>query len=245
MRVIGLSLVVLVVGCGAGSVDGGAGGSPASSGGRPGTAGDSGGVTAGAGASVTDTSGASGSTPTLPSIVAIDMLGALIGPCKSDHTEWDSTGPVPSAIIDGLATAAGQPEVGPLLDFMQQSAINALSKPDPYGIAEMDPDGSGFDPKLTITLATTADNTQDTFQPDWPPPTPGWRSVPFGPGLEVRVTLQDEDLVNPDDIGKATIKYEDLLAAWKAKDSHWVRVDGQTNKQLLAVQVQVSGIADH
>jgi hypothetical protein len=108
----------------------------------------------------------------------------------------------------------------------------------------MDPDGSGFDPKLTIHLATTANNTENTFQPSWPTPTPGWRTVPFTPGLKVRVKLQDEDLVEPDDIGTATIKYEDLLVAWKAQDSHWVRVDAQTNKQLLAVQIQVSGIAD-
>jgi hypothetical protein len=173
------------------------------------------------------------------------MLGALIGPSKSNGAEWDGPGSIPTAVVDGLATVAGQPEVGPLLDFMQQSAIKSLSAPDPYGIAELDPDGSGFDPTLTITLATPDNNMKDAFQTSWPLPVPGWRSVPFGPGLKVRVTLKDDDLVNPDDIGTATINYEALVKAWTAQDSHWVRVDDQTNRQLLSVQVQVSGVADH
>jgi hypothetical protein len=253
MRGMALSLVIFLVGCGASGANDGAGaGFAAGSGGLTGVAGS---TTSGGGApaSTAGASGASSSMPALPSIVAIDMLGALIGPSKSNGAEWDGTGSIPTEIVVGLAAAAGQPEVGPLLNFMQQSAIKSLSAPDaygiaeldPYGIAELDPYGNGFDTTLTITLATPDNNTGNTFQPSWPLPVPGWRSVPFGPGLKVRVTLKDEDIANPDDIGTATINYEDLVEAWTAQDSHWVRVDDQTNRQLLAVQVQVSGVADH
>ena len=150
MRVVALSIVIFLVGCGAGSAnDGGGGGLAAGSGGLAGVAGSmaSGGSARGA---TTSASGASSSMLALPGIVAIDTLGALIDPRKSNDAEWDGTGSIPAAIVDGLSTATGQPEVGPLLDFMPQSAIKSLSAPDPFGLAELDPDGSGFDATLVL-----------------------------------------------------------------------------------------------
>jgi hypothetical protein len=190
--------------------------------------------------------GAGGSTTVQPpAYVNIDILQTLIGPSKSDGTYWDTTGTIPSSVTNALAAAAGQPEVGPLLEFMASSAVQSLSKPDPFGYAELDWAGTGFDSAYDIPLADTSNNTEDTFQPTFPgpPQPPGWQQVAYSDGLLVRVTLTDEDLALNDDIGTATVKHGDILAAWTAQGTYWVRVDDQTQKQLLAIAIQVTTAA--
>lgn len=181
------------------------------------------------------------SGPALPSYVNIDILSTLLGPSKSDGTSWDSSGTVPSSITDGLAVALGVPGTGPILNFMASSGVQALSKPDPIGSAQLDV-GTGFDPTLNLELANTTNNTEDTFEPTWPG-SPGWISVKLSSGLKVRLTVQDEDLVYNDDVGVATVTYADIVAAWIDGRTYWVRVDSQTNNQLLAVAIQVTTAA--
>jgi hypothetical protein len=212
-----------------------------------------GGTTAEAGQTGTATAGASGATDegaggeggaaplAMPKTISIELVGALIGPGKIDGTQWDLTDQVPPEILDALADAYGYPGMGKVLEVVQSAAYQALSKPDPFGVANLNPDGVGFDSKLNVNLADEATNTEDTFTPLWPMPFPGWQRLQVEPGMEVRVTLYDEDLALNDDIGTATITYDDILEAWTAGDSHWIRVEDQTNEQLIAVQIQVSG----
>jgi hypothetical protein len=169
------------------------------------------------------------SGPSLPPYVNIDIISALLGPSKSDGTSWDVSSTVPASVTDALAVALEAPGTGPILNFMATATVQALSKPDPIGTAQLD-EGTGFDPTLNIELANEEDNTEDTFEPTWPGP-PGWRSVKLSADLKVRLTIEDEDLVYNDDVGVATVTYTEIVAAWVDGRTYWVRVDKQTNKQ--------------
>jgi len=205
----------------------------------------SGGTQVGASGAPDEGMAGQGGTPaTLPTTVSVEVLGAYIGPGKIDNTTWDGTGTVPPEVLALVADALGYPGVDKIADVVQQAAYQALSKPDPFGTANLDRDGSGFDAADDVKLATTANNTEDTFKPTWPMPYPGWKDLPFDGGLQVRVTLYDEDLSLNDDIGTATINYPELLAAWESGKSYWVRVEDQTQGQLLAVEIQVSGVVE-
>jgi hypothetical protein len=141
-------------------------------------------------------------------------------------------------VTAGLATALGLPGTGGILNFMSSAAVQALSKPDPIGSAELN-QGAGFDPASDRELANIDNNTEDTFEPTWPG-APGWRSVKLSVDLKVRVTIQDEDFFYNDDVGVATATAEDITAAWLDGRTYWVRVDSQTNNQLLAIAIQVT-----
>ena len=214
---------------GSGAGTGGLGGHDTGAAGAP--ASGSGGVGGGAGGP--GTGGAA--TP----LVTIEVVQCLIGPGKSDGTEWDYDGEIPQTVTTGLATVLGQPGVGPIINFLASSAVTALSKPDPYGWAEIATNGSGFDPANRIVLADTTTNMEDTFQPLWLN-VRGWRSVPLSSSTMVRVTLLDEDLVHDDAIGIATIPGTQLQAALAAGGTYWVRVEQMTQNQLLAIGVQVT-----
>jgi hypothetical protein len=176
--------------------------------------------------------------PKPPTYVNIEILSVLLGPSKSDGTSWDASGTVPSSVTDGLAAVLRLPGTGEILNFMASAAVQALSKPDPIGTAQIDV-STGFDAKLDRELANDTNNTEDTFEPTWPG-NPGWSSVMFSTDLKVRVKIKDADLVEDDDVGVATLVGSDIYQAWLDGRTYWVRVDEQTNRQLLAVAIQVT-----
>lgn len=198
----------------------------------------------GAGGGGAGGSGGGSGGVTYPDYVNIELISVLAGPGKIDGTQWDDSDKVPPEVWEGLAQALGLPGVGKLLDFMEGAAAQSLNKPDPYGLAELDWQGTGFDPDFTQALANTDNNTEDTFLPTWPMipgyGMPGWHKVHFTPDLKVRITLWDEDVVYDDDMGILTLKGTDIGAAWQSGGTHWVRVEGQTQKQVLAVGLQVT-----
>jgi hypothetical protein len=183
------------------------------------------------------------STPAEPSeqFVNIEIIQCLVGPSKSDGTEWDFSATVSSSVTTALASALDLAGIGPILNFLATPSIKALSKPDPYGSAELGWVGSGFDPTLTIVLADTTNNMDDTFQPLWLG-TRGWAGVSLSSSLMVRLTLFDEDLVYDDAIGVATISGAQIKAALAAGGTYWVRTDEMTVKQLLAIGIQVTSV---
>lgn len=171
--------------------------------------------------------------------MTIEILQCLIGPGKSDGTEWDFSAPIPQTVTTGLATALGAPGVGPIINYLGTAAVQALSKPDPMGWAELDWNGSGFDPDLEIILADVDTNMENTFQPLWLN-VRGWRAVPLTTATMVRVTLFDEDLADHDAIGVATISGPQIQAALAAGGTYWIRVEQMTVNQLLAIGIQVT-----
>jgi hypothetical protein len=172
-------------------------------------------------------------------LVDVEIIQCLIGPSKSDGTEWDFDAKVPASATTALASALGFAGVGPIINFLATPTIAALSKPDPYGIAELDWNGTGFDPARSIVLADPANNMENTFQPLWLG-TRGWASLPLSAPLMIRVTLMDEDLVYDDAIGVATISGAQVRAAFAAGGTYWVRTDEMTVRQILAIGIQVT-----
>lgn len=172
-------------------------------------------------------------------LVHVEIIQCLIGPSKSDGTEWDFSAKVPASTTTALASALGLPGVGPIINFLATPSIAALSKPDPYGIAELDWNGTGFDPARTIILADPTNNMDNTFQPLWLG-TRGWASLPLSAPLMIRLTLMDEDLIYDDAIGVATISGAEIRAAFAAGGTYWVRTDEMTIKQILAIGIQVT-----
>lgn len=198
----------------------------------------------GAGGAAAGGAGGTGGGVANPTFVNIEVISILAGPGKVDGTQWDDTDKVPQEVWDGLAAALGFPGAGKVLDFMESAAAQSLNKPDPYGMAELDWAGTGFDPKFNMALGTVDNNTEDTFLPIWPQISgygmPGWHKVYFTMDLKVRITLWDEDLVNDDDMGILTLDGSAIGAAWEAGGTYWVRVENQTQKQVLAVALQVT-----
>lgn len=87
-------------------------------------------------------------------------------------------------------------------------------------------------------LAQRSDAIQDTYTPIWPY---GWyyTNVPIDSDVRITVQLWDEDLVDDDPIGTAQINASDLKAALAAQDKFEVRVDDQTDGQLLFIGISV------
>ncbi len=183
-------------------------------------------------------SGGSGGSSTggVPDTIDISLVSALIGPGKSDKTQWDGFGDVPDSVTTGLAAALGAGPYAPVLGFMTSAAIASVSKPDPFGYAQVNYQGTW---ELDTDLANENDNTEDTFTPQWPE-NPGWQNVPYSKNLRVRIVLQDEDISNHDDMGKLEINAAHIEAAWAAQKVHQIRVADQTYNQVLYFGISVT-----
>ena len=169
-------------------------------------------------------------------LVSLTVEDALVGPGLQDGSEWDGPRDVPAEAWQALDAALAS--VNPFLavtQFFGQDVIDALSKPDAIGTADLAIDGS-FDPTNSLVLADAGSNQEDTFTPIWPG-APGWEHVPLVDGLQVRVTLFDEDLSENDPIGVAILSSDDVEAALDAGEIVHVQVDDQTNRQLLFVGI--------
>lgn len=138
----------------------------------------------------------------------------------------------------GNALAGGDP-VGVVLAALAgpalNSAIGTLDKPDAYGWAQATVFGAIGD---SYWLAQPADAVPDNYTPIWPY---GWhyQNVPIDSDLRIGVTLMDSDLVNDDPIGTAEINSTDIQDALTAQQKFYVRVDDQTDGQLLFIGISV------
>ncbi len=78
----------------------------------------------------------------------------------------------------------------------------------------------------------------DTFTPQFQGP-PTWRDVPFDGTSRITVDLLDDDMVDDDPVGSFQIGPEDMLEAFRAGNVYQVRVDAQTNEQVLFAAISV------
>ncbi|MDX9723358.1 MAG: hypothetical protein RBU37_21600 [Myxococcota bacterium] len=171
--------------------------------------------------------------------IALDLVGAVVGPGKSDGTGWDS-GEVPEEAWSALAQATtGDPAeiVSRVLQAVSSSTIGALSKPDVKGTANVNIDG-WYDPGNELTL----DAIEDNFQPVW---TSGnaYINLSLKTSLRLRVTLVDEDVLNHDPIGTVELTAQDIRAALAAGTTHSIFVGDQTpnrnRPQILIITISV------
>ena len=88
------------------------------------------------------------------------------------------------------------------------------------------------------SLAQASEAVQDNYTPIWPDV---WRyvNVPIDSDVRILVSLWDSDLVNDDPIGAPEINSTDLMNALTAQRKYEVRVDDQTDGQLLFIGISV------
>jgi hypothetical protein len=119
-----------------------------------------------------------------------------------------------------------------VLSAFANPTIAALEKPDPAGTAKaIGPDG------IQVLAAIDLPKFQDTLTPVWS--NAFLKRVPLSPSARIEMVLIDKDLAVDDAIGTATIRYEDLVAALRARNVHHVPIADQTNRQALFIDVSV------
>lgn len=173
-----------------------------------------------------------------PTYVNIDVVGALIGPALADGTEWDGTGTIPSSIQSQFTDALTSLNPYAAVASIVGSAVLAGTEaPDPYGTAEISIGGTYVTSLRRSLYPDSASNQEDTFAPIFT--NVGWQRVELEPGIRVRVTMFDEDLLNDDPIGVAEISASELQRALTEGVVTHVNVSGQTQNQLAFINISV------
>jgi len=171
-----------------------------------------------------------------PTIVTVEVSGAVIGPGKFNHTSWDASGgTIPDQVWTDLSTAlvALDPFVA-ILPLLADPVLAGTMAPDPYGTVRLD---VGATVGTVYPPAGPDTNMEDTYTPTFQSII--WTGVPLDQDVRIRVDLTDEDILNADTIGVAEINSDDLRTALAAKKIYHVPVADQTNSQLLFVTISV------
>lgn len=182
---------------------------------------------------------------TMPKRYNVQITGAMVAPSMTNGDQWDGSGTIDPAEKQKFLDALGKvPTYGAYLELaaIVADAVNAgTAAPDPYGYAELAQSGTYQSDLRFSFFADVNSNLEDTYVPNFPLPN-GWTDLKIDEGTRVRVTLLDEDLVNDDPIGVAEISSSELLAAASEGKVHHVRVDDQTQRQLVYIDVSVQTI---
>jgi hypothetical protein len=183
-----------------------------------------------------------------PDAVQVEILGATIALSPNGQDCWDGVCSLQpedfNKVAEKLAETGEPQEIAAAVAAVLAGYANeAYAPPDPLGTAEIWNDGQ-YD--LAISLASQANNDEDTFTPSWPgdPATGsvlGWKGK-FTKDWRIRIRLTDEDLVDDDSIGVVEIGYDDILAALEYGKVYPVRVDEQGNHSILFVSVSAHAI---
>lgn len=149
-----------------------------------------------------------------------------------DGAQWDGPGGVlPSGVLRALGTALGAPAPGlAVLELMNGPMVASLEKPDASGVAEIVTSrGPAFRTELP--------RVQDSFTPQFSDAR--WTHVPMDGSARLRVEVIDRDVTTDDPMGTLELNAEDFRAAAQAGHVHPVRVDEQTNRQVLFASISV------
>jgi hypothetical protein len=169
-------------------------------------------------------------------LVTVQIKDAIIAPGMSDHSDWDGIGTVDPSVVQAVAQAllASDPAAA-VVAALTNPVLDNVDKPDPYGSAQLTVYGVTYAPDALATMDQALPNT---FQPIWPS-TWLYKNIPIDSDVRIGVDLWDLDLVEDDTIGSAEINSTDLKAALTAQKKYEVRVDDQTNGQLLFIGISV------
>jgi hypothetical protein len=171
-----------------------------------------------------------------PETLRVTVLQVLLRPGKPDGDQWDCLGLfcglgddehelIESAILDLLSG-----DVVGALELLQSSALSALSKPDPFGFADLLYAGDWVDGYELPPI-------QDTFNPFWSGVSFSGVSVDNNP--QVRLELYDEDLENDDLMGTFTLTSKHLLEVHGSGEPQWVPTDDPELESIWAVKIEV------
>lgn len=177
----------------------------------------------------------------LPDRVNIALIDATVAPGTTQGKVWDGPGMaspetiqavsrlLASAPARGKAGAAAR--AGAVVGEITAAIAAAVAPPDPKGHAELLVGGTSR--RLALP------ERQDTFRPTWS--NASFDQVPLVEGLRLRVQLFDADDIGSDDpIGTAELNYDDVVAALSHEQVVQVRVDQQTQGQLLFIGISVT-----
>ncbi len=178
----------------------------------------------------------------LPKTATVELIGAVIGPGTADGDTWDGLGTLPDGLAGDLTDLLyGTATPGDILEFIGNTGINYLEKPDVYGDANMNlGEGDGFNNPLT--LLTEDEAVEDSFLPNWSDDAV-YYDVPIhhADDLQIRVELLDDDYwPDTDDfVGEAVINNQDIIDAFISEEIWWVQVADQTVNQVLMLSILV------
>jgi hypothetical protein len=169
-------------------------------------------------------------------LVSVQIKDAIIAPGMADGSDWDGIGMVDPSVVQEVAAALLESDpAAAVIAALANPVLDTVDKPDPYGDAQITVYGVTYAPNALVTRDNAIPNT---FTPIWPS-TWEYKNVPIDTDVRISVTLADEDLVYDDPIGDAEINSTDLKAALAAQDKYEVRVDSQTDGQLLFIGISV------
>ena len=174
-----------------------------------------------------------GSSPAdLPEFVTVVLEQVLIRPyIVADGTNWDGTGSASRQIIDAVTTALlGPTPFAQVTSILIDQLIANTAAPDAFGSATLYVDATPYEQNLPLR--------DDEYVPVFGV---SWDSVPLASSADVRlrVSLTDQDLADNDQIGVASVSFDEILAALASGDIYPVQVSEQGNGQILFVTVQV------
>lgn len=178
----------------------------------------------------------------LPDRVNIALIDATVAPGTAQGKSWDGPGLVSIEVMQGVSKLLARiPARGRVEDATKTGAVVAeigaaiaasIAPPDPKGQADLLVAGTSR--RLSLP------ERHDTFHPTWSGIT--FDQVPLVEGLRLRVQLFDADDIGSDDpIGTAELTYEDIVEALSYEQVVQLRVDNQTNGQLLFLGISVTG----
>lgn len=170
------------------------------------------------------------------------MIDATVAPGTAQGKSWDGPGLVSIEVMQGVSKLLARiPARGRVEDATKTGAVVAeigaaiaasIAPPDPKGQADLLVAGTSR--RLSLP------ERHDTFHPTWSGIT--FDQVPLVEGLRLRVQLFDADDIGSDDpIGTAELTYEDIVEALSYEQVVQLRVDNQTNGQLLFLGISVTG----
>lgn len=162
----------------------------------------------------------------LPRSVRLTLHGVTIAMGKYDGTAWDGPGRIAPGQAQKLSIALGTPNpYAQVIAILSDPVNQALAKPEVLGRAML-VRATGFDSSIALKAP------RDTFTPQFAGP-PSWGGIPLDGTVRLSVELSDDDVLFPDPMGSFQLNTADLVYALRAQNIVNVRVDGQTNRQIL------------
>jgi hypothetical protein len=185
--------------------------------------------------------GASGSAGALPAgdafvLVTVRLEDAMISPVKADGKPWDVATPLVEPAARSEIVAAMNKEKDPRRAYDAAAAAiaklgDAWGRPDVAGRAIVDQNDGKQDTR-------TFESGLDTFTPHIGVE---WTHVPLSHWTTMHMYFVEKDPGGTQDIGNVVLSAHDLAKALERRgETHHVRVDDQTNGQVLYVGIVVT-----
>ncbi|MDC0744207.1 hypothetical protein [Polyangium mundeleinium] len=176
-------------------------------------------------------SGAESYAGSMPASGRVMLHGVTVAPCKFGGDAWDGTEHIDPSQIDLFGNLLrGRVPYVEIAKALAAPANDALDKPDVKGRART----LGVSEGAPLVLK----GQEDTFTPQFQGP-PTFPNVAFDGSTRLAVDLLDDDTLNDDPIGSFQLGADEMLEAFRAGNVHQVRVDAQTNGQVLFAAISV------